>query len=343
MAGLVAAFELTALGHDVTIVEARGRVGGRVLTIREPFTDGHFAEAGAARILPNHDLTLRYAALFGLPLDPFYARSGSYVDHSGGTRRLLAADAFLGSRPDYVKIRGGTDRLPLAFAAELGSRIRLSSPATLVEQSPGGVSVSGDGWTFDADRVLCTAPLPVLERIQFAPELSAEKRAAAQGGFGYMPSTRLFVHFQERFWEREGLNGWATTDWPEELWHPTWDLAGPRGLLMSYVRGQRARSLDVLNDQAKRQAVLEHWEGVFPGASSHAGQHAVYSWQDDPWALSAWASPSSAELARYGAAIRQPEARVHFAGEHASDDRGWMQGALASGLRAADEIHQSRD
>jgi monoamine oxidase len=38
--------------------------------------------------------------------------------------------------------------------------------------------------------------------------------------------------------------------------------------------------------------------------------------------------------------IGKPEGRIHFAGEHASDYHGWMQGALVSGLRAAREIHE---
>jgi monoamine oxidase len=206
------------------------------------------------------------------------------------------------------------------------------------------VAVSGEGgWTLAADLVLCTVPLPVLGRIRFLPGLSPEKRAAAGGGFGYTPSTRVLVQFGRRFWEGEGLNGWATTDWPEELWHPTWDLGGPRGLLLSYVRGARALALDALDDGGRVRAVLEHWEGVFPGAGRHAAAHAVHSWQDDPWARSAWASPSASELGLYGEAVRRPEGRVHFAGEHASDARGWMQGALASGLRAAQEIHLSPD
>ena len=53
MAGLVAAYELSKLGHDVTILEARTRPGGRVHTLREPFSDGLYAEAGAARIPDN--------------------------------------------------------------------------------------------------------------------------------------------------------------------------------------------------------------------------------------------------------------------------------------------------
>jgi monoamine oxidase len=64
----------------------------------------------------------------------------------------------------------------------------------------------------------------------------------------------------------------------------------------------------------------------------------VHSWQEDPWSGRAWAAPTAAQLAVYGARIREPEGRIHFAGEHTSDDRGWMQGALASGLRAAEEI-----
>lgn len=55
MSGLAAGFDLSQLGHDVTILEARMRPGGRVHTLREPFSDGLYAEAGAARIPDNHD------------------------------------------------------------------------------------------------------------------------------------------------------------------------------------------------------------------------------------------------------------------------------------------------
>jgi monoamine oxidase len=340
LSGLVAAYELALLGHDVTVLEARDRVGGRVLTIRSPFAGGHFAEAGAARIPPTHQLTLRYAALFGLELDPFYPDSGSFVELAGGTRRLVPHEVFLSSRPAYVKIRGGTDRLPLALAAALGNRVRLASPVAAVEQRGRRVLVTAeDGWTLDVDRVLCTVPLPVLQRIRFDPQLSSAKRDAADGGFAYTPSTRVFAQFGERYWERDGLNGWGTTDWPEEIWHPTWDLAGPPGILVSYVRGERASRLDAFTMDERLGVVLVHWEEVFPGSASATPLGAVHSWQEDPWSRGAWASPSPAALSRFAEAIRLPEGRIHFAGEHASDFRGWMQGALASGLRAVEEIH----
>ena len=36
LSGLVAAYELNKLGHDVVVLEAQNRIGGRVLTLREP-------------------------------------------------------------------------------------------------------------------------------------------------------------------------------------------------------------------------------------------------------------------------------------------------------------------
>lgn len=64
MAGLAAAYELTRLGHEVEILEASGRTGGRVRT--HHFADGSYNELGAMRIPPSHDYTLHYIEQMGL-------------------------------------------------------------------------------------------------------------------------------------------------------------------------------------------------------------------------------------------------------------------------------------
>jgi monoamine oxidase len=86
LAGLVAGYELAHAGHDVTILEAQLRPGGRVQTLRDPFSDGLYTEAGAARIPDNHDLTLHYVRHFGLTLVPFYPNKLSMVYLIGGKR-----------------------------------------------------------------------------------------------------------------------------------------------------------------------------------------------------------------------------------------------------------------
>src|SRR6478672_10448333 len=94
LAGMVAGYELSQLGHNVTILEARMRAGGRVHTLREPFSDGLFAEAGAARIPDDHDLTLKYLKLLGVPLEPMYPTALSAVRLDGGPRRLVGPEGF---------------------------------------------------------------------------------------------------------------------------------------------------------------------------------------------------------------------------------------------------------
>ena len=66
LAGLSAAYELMKAGHDVTVLEGSDRVGGRVLTLREPFRDGLHAEAGAMFILSRHTDVHAYIQEFGL-------------------------------------------------------------------------------------------------------------------------------------------------------------------------------------------------------------------------------------------------------------------------------------
>lgn len=341
MSGLVAAYELSRAGHDVTVLEARERVGGRVLTLRSPFAAGHSAEAGAARIPPEHDLTLGYARHFGLALDRFYPEDGLFLRFQDGERATVSPRSFLSEWPDFVKIRGGSDRLPTAFAAELGNRVVTESPVTEVVAGSAVRTSTSDGRSYLSDRVLVTVPVPLLSGIRFSPALSAAKTEAMNGGFGYQSATRVFVRFRTRFWEAEGLNGWGTTDWPEELWHPTWDAPGPAGVLLTYVRGSRAEELDALDHEARVARVLAHWEDFLPGVAGHAVSGASHSWQRDPWSRAAWAEPTPMQDAQLGSALARAEGPVHFAGEHISGARGWMNGAIESGLRAATEIHSS--
>ncbi|MEM9006164.1 MAG: flavin monoamine oxidase family protein [Cyanobacteria bacterium P01_F01_bin.86] len=72
LAGLVAAYELQKMNWRVTVLEARDRVGGRVVTVRSPFTANQHAEAGGEYIdsFRVHHQMHRYIREFGLRLEP---------------------------------------------------------------------------------------------------------------------------------------------------------------------------------------------------------------------------------------------------------------------------------
>src|SRR5436190_1545080 len=68
LAGLCTAYELQQQGHQVTLLEAQSRPGGRVRTLREGLAPGLYCEAGPETIPGSHDLTQHYARTFGLNL-----------------------------------------------------------------------------------------------------------------------------------------------------------------------------------------------------------------------------------------------------------------------------------
>ncbi len=91
LAGLAAAYELTQAGHEVTVLEARLRPGGRVRTLREPFSDGLYAEAGARVFSDSYRRLLRYAKLLDVPFAPIPADAFASLYYLRGQRLTVKA------------------------------------------------------------------------------------------------------------------------------------------------------------------------------------------------------------------------------------------------------------
>src|SRR6185369_1206523 len=64
-AGMAAAYELSRAGADVTVLEARNRIGGRVLSFHD-LVPGGAMEGGAELIGTNHPIWMDYRRRFGL-------------------------------------------------------------------------------------------------------------------------------------------------------------------------------------------------------------------------------------------------------------------------------------
>lgn len=94
LAGLAAGYELKRAGHTPIILEAQQRVGGRVYTLRDPFTEGLYAEVGAMRIPRAHRLTMEYVEKFGLGTNDFTMDNPNAYYYIGG-RKIRASEAHV--------------------------------------------------------------------------------------------------------------------------------------------------------------------------------------------------------------------------------------------------------
>jgi monoamine oxidase len=113
--GLAAAFELQASGHDVRVVEARNRVGGRVLSFTD-FVPGKVVEGGAELIGSNHLTWMAYAKRFGLEFTDVTEEDAEAPVLLDGRRLSAAESAALWEEMDAALATMNADATAVADA-----------------------------------------------------------------------------------------------------------------------------------------------------------------------------------------------------------------------------------
>ncbi|MBA2251163.1 MAG: FAD-dependent oxidoreductase, partial [Nitrospirales bacterium] len=99
LAGLAAAVDLVNAGAQVTVVEARDRVGGRVWTLRDGWRNGQHAEAGADLIDEGQEEMQRLAVRLGLELVPILEGGFGFVmQGEDGPPRMSGGPGSVGWR-----------------------------------------------------------------------------------------------------------------------------------------------------------------------------------------------------------------------------------------------------
>ena len=106
LAGLASAYELKKAGYGVTVIEARTRPGGRVLTYRDPFADGLYAEMGAEYVDATDEYDHRFCKELGLKVM---------------TAKLYDAIFVRGQRFKMAAFKQGKEKLP--YAGTEGGRL----------------------------------------------------------------------------------------------------------------------------------------------------------------------------------------------------------------------------
>jgi monoamine oxidase len=240
-----------------------------------------------------------------------------------------------------AKIKGGNDQLPRAFADRLNEVIRYGCAVEQIQRFEKRVRIAcrhaGMLDHLEAEAVICTIPYAVLRHIPVKPEWSPTKRHVIHNLY-YGPCVRTTYQVRRRYWEDEGLSGFGTSDKNFEVWHPTHDKPGRRGLLQAYNYEQYACHMDQLSETERYKQAIQDMDDVHPGLRSNLEGVIIKSWANDPWQRGAYTVHPPGQMKFYPE-ICKPEGRVWFAGEHASPFPGWMQGAIMSGIKAAREIN----
>ncbi|MEK6408966.1 MAG: FAD-dependent oxidoreductase [Acidobacteriota bacterium] len=270
--------------------------------------------------------------LLGFGLDSFSAMDGVVTE-------------AIASAPPFYEIVDGNDQLASVLKRRVKKQFRKASVVTRIEQNENGVTVTytnADGiQTIAADRVICTLPFPILKDIEVSPPFSDDKRRAIEE-LKLTPVTRTFLQFRNRVWEQAGLSGYGLSDLPiQNTFSPTLTQEGRPGILTSYTGGQRALDLGAMSESDRQSFVLRQMGNMFNGLGSQYEGGTSHIWHEDKWARGAFAYFEPGQMTTLLPIAQRPEGRIHFAGEHTSAWHGWMNGALESGNRAAEEVNDA--
>jgi monoamine oxidase len=194
----------------------------------------------------------------------------------------------------------------------------------------------GSPETIKADRILCAIPFSTLRKIELPATFSERKRDVIKN-LRYDSVSRVYLQTKRRFWEDQGLSGFALTKDAVEIWQPAWNQPGPRGILMTYARPGQAERIAAMKDGERTSSTLDQLDRIFSGLRENFEIGTTKCWVEDEWARGAWAFVGPRDFVSGSS----PEGRIHFAGEHLSPWFSWMQGALDSAQRAVKEINEA--
>ena len=316
-------------------------------------TLGTYLEANLGSPVARAILTVAIKAIFGtepaelsLLFTLFYLRSG------GGLTNLARTTGGAQERRFF----GGTQQLATAMAAELGERVLLGAPASAIAHGPHGVRIAArvsapgadpadrfvahDDLEITARRAIIAMSPALGGRLDYTPPLPGRRDELSMR----MPMgsvTKIHALYDRPFWRDDGLNGQivatdsaissAFDDSPDDASH---------GAIAGFIAGNDCRRMEQIDPDRRRGEILGELARAFGPRALEPIEVVEQHWPGEPFTRGGPVAVSSpGALVGCGSALRDPVGPLHWAGtETAEQWCGYLDGAISSGLRAADEV-----
>ncbi|QHW29881.1 FAD-dependent oxidoreductase [Paenibacillus rhizovicinus] len=266
---------------------------------------------------------------------------------------LEEADAFrmFGLSDERFHIRGGNEQLMHRLAEKLDEQniARGHRLVSMTENADGSYKLAfqHDGAIVDveADKVVMTVPFSILRSsvdISQAGFKPLKLEAIQELGMG--TNSKLHLQFADRHWLSLGSNGDTIAD---TGYQNTFDVVrgqpGTAGMLVDYTGGIIGEGMITGTAEERAMQFLQQIEPVLPGLSAKwNGKAARDYWLGNPYSLGSYSYRKIGQYTKFGGIEGAREGirgSCHFAGEHTSIEfQGYMNGAVESGERAAQEI-----
>jgi monoamine oxidase len=263
----------------------------------------------------------------------FYFRSGDGIINLSSTA---------GGAQDS-RLVGGSQLVSIRMAERLGRRVVLNAPTRRIAHSGRGVTVTTDAGAWHGKAVIVAMAPTLAGRIDYDPPLPASRDQLTQR----VPQGSVIKYeavYPTPFWRAEGLSAYSNGDRsPVRLTYDNSPPGGRPGVLLGFVTGRDARALTTRGAAARRASVLASFTRLFGRRAARPTTVIEHNWSEEPWTRGCYEGYLPPGVwTDYGAALRAPIGRIHWAGTETSEVfMGYMDGAVRSGERAASEVRSA--
>jgi monoamine oxidase len=260
----------------------------------------------------------------------FYLRSGGDLD-----RLTRIADGA-----QQTRVHGGLQQISQRLAEELGDAVRLNSPVRTIAHNSDGVNVFADTGFYEAARAILAVPPFLAGRIAYEPALPPVRAQLTQR----LPMgsiIKCIAVYERPFWRDAGLSGeFVSDEGPLVSGFDDTPEGSEEGSLIGFIAGRAARAWGERSDAERRDAVMKQLSRYYGERAAHPVEFLEKNWMAEEWSggcYEAYMAPGV--MTQYGKALREPIGPIHWAGTETSDVWcGYMDGAIRSGERAAEEV-----
>ena len=301
--------------------------------------------------LDSHNPTKRFTDLVAASTRPIFGAEPRelsllfvlfYIAASGNEKHPGTFERNFDTRGGAQMWRfvGGSQKIALRMADQLGPRVLLGSPVRRIVQGRQGVTVHTDRATFQGKQVIVAVPPALAGRIEYDPILPFDRDQLTQR-YGQGTLTKVAAVYDRPFWRDAGLTGSALDlSGPVNFTYDDSPPDGKPGIVFGFVGGDKARAYNRSSQSRRRAAVLEQFATFFGSRARKPRAYYETSWAGEQWTRGCPVGiPSTGTLVAYGAQLRAPVGRIHWAGTETSTFwNGYMDGAVRSGERVAAEV-----
>jgi monoamine oxidase len=327
ISGLVTAAGLARAGRSVVVLEARGRVGGR---LRSVVVDGVGLDLGAAWYWPGEQRVSALVDRLGLPSHEQHL-AGDAMYEGDRVQRLAGNPVDVPSR----RFTAGAESLAQAVAAELpAGTVTLDAVVDAVTLDGDLVRVASSSGAYEARHVvLALPPALVAATISMTPAFAGDLARVVRATPVWMATTtKVVARYASPFWRGTGHSGSAVSHvGPLRELH---DASGPGGrpaALLGFAASAGG------GPGATRDGVVDQLVRLFGPAAGRPLDVLVADWSQERFTAPPEADVLLSQSAFGHELYARPalDGRLHWAGTETSRvSPGHVEGALAAAERA---------